>query len=52
MIILSVLLEGHLAGKDTEIKVKLAKMEWTGVFEVSLAGLHRLTRQRFISKED
>lgn len=39
-------------GKGTEMKVKAAKMGWTGMFEASLAGLHRLARQRSISKED
>lgn len=35
------------------MRLKVVKrMERTSVFEVSLAGPHRLTRQRFISKED
>lgn len=51
MVIFSVFIEGHLAGRVVA-KVNVGKLGWTVVFEASLAGLHRLTRQRFIPKED
>jgi hypothetical protein len=51
VVIFSLFVEGHLAGRVL-VRVKVGKLGWTIVFEASLAGLHRLTRQRFISKED